>query len=455
MSAPDVPAPSNPALDSARRKAFWRLLPLCFISYIVAYVDRSNVALAKINMAKDMPWLTNVVYGTAYGIFFLGYVPLEIPGTLLVERWSARKWISRIMITWGIIAALTAAVKSPGQFYAIRFLLGLGEAGFFPGVIVYLTHWFPSRDRARALATFLIATPTAQIISPKITAAFLQIGTDKNHPEVWGLEGWQWVYIAWGIPAVIMGVVVFFLLTDRPRQAKWLTAAERDALEAELERERAMGLGGRRHVKVLEALRSPRVLILALAYFLTTSANYGFESFVPSILERWYSLKMSSISSLVILPPVLALCGQLFVGWNSDRTKERRWHAIVPLLVGATGLVLATQSRGHLPLTIMFLMLAFAGIKSYQPAFWSLPSQFLTGAAAAGSIGFINSIGNLGGAFGPQVIGRLESWTGSFVGGVLCLAASMTGTATIVFLLRLKPPEPTPRVEPKPASATR
>ncbi|HEX9204262.1 MAG TPA: MFS transporter, partial [Vicinamibacteria bacterium] len=324
-------------LDRARRKAYRRLLPLCFICYVIAYVDRANVAIAKLTMTRDLPGFDNAVIGFGAGIFFLGYFLLEIPGTLIVEAWSARKWISRIMITWGITAALTAAVTTPFQFNLVRFLLGLAEAGFFPGVIVYLTHWFPSRDRARALAYFFVATPLAQVVSPKISNALLRIGTDEtvggvlvHHPEVRGLEGWQWVYIAWGLPAVVMGVVVLFALTDRPHQARWLTPEERDALTAELDREKGSS-PARHRMKVTEALRHPKVLLLALAYFLAVTGSYGVEFFLPSILERWYALKFDAITWLVILPPLLALAGQLFVGWSSDRTKERRLHTAVPM----------------------------------------------------------------------------------------------------------------------------
>lgn len=288
------PAPS--ALDRARRKAYWRLLPLLFICYVIAYVDRANVSIAKLTMTKDLPGFDNAVIGLGAGMFFLGYFLLEIPGTLIVERWSARKWISRIMVTWGIMAALTALVKTPEQFYGVRFFLGLAEAGFFPGIIVYLTHWFPSRDRAKALSYFLVATPFAQIMSPKISNALLKIGTDEvvngvtvHHPEFMGLEGWQCVYIFWGIPAVLLGVVVFFALTDRPKDAKWLTPEERDALEAELERERAARSQGKR-MTVLEALSHPKVLLLALAYFCIVTGSYGIEFFLPSILKDWYGL---------------------------------------------------------------------------------------------------------------------------------------------------------------------
>lgn len=430
-------------LDRARKKAYGRLLPLLFLCYVVAYVDRANVSLAKLTMAKDMPAFNDDVIGIGAGIFFLGYFLLEIPGSLIVERWGARKWICRIMLTWGVMAACTALVRTPNQFYVVRFLLGLAEAGFFPGVIVYLTHWFTARDRARAVAMFIVATPTAQIISPKITNLILAIGTDENvngvmvhHPELLGLEGWQWVYILWGIPAVVLGVIVFFMLTDRPRNALWLTAEERDALEAELESDRAKRAGARK-MKVTEALRHPKVMLLALAYFGCTTANYGIEFFLPSILQNWYNLKLNAITWLVVLPPIVSLGGQLFVGWNSDRTKERRYHAVVPIVIGAIAMGLAPFTQGNLMLTVACFMIAAGGIKAYQPAFWALPSLFLTSTAAAGSIGLINSIGNLGGFLGPRVLGYIKTHTGSFADGVYCLSGAMVLTATIIFFLGL------------------
>jgi ACS family tartrate transporter-like MFS transporter len=436
----DSRPPPSP-LDRARRKAYLRLLPFCFVSYAVAYVDRSNVAIAKLTMSRDLPGFDNAVVGFGAGVFFIGYFLLEIPGTLIVEKWSARKWISRIMITWGITAALTAAVKTPSQFYLVRFLLGLAEAGFFPGIIVYLTHWFPSRDRARALAYFFVATPIAQAVSPKLSNVLLRIGTDEvvggavvHHPAWLGLVGWQWIYVAWGIPAVLLGLAALFALTDWPQQARWLTAEEREALLAELEREKAAGLA-RPHLGVGEALRHPKVLLLATVYFLAVTSSYGIEFFMPSILQRWYALDFGTLTWLVILPPLLALGGQLFVGWNSDRTGERRLHAAVPMACSALGLLLVTQSRGHLALTVLCFMVAFAGFKAYLPAFWSLPSLFLSDAAAAGSIGLINSLGNLGGFLGPYVLGTVESVTGSFEGGLLFLGASMSlGTVTVLRL---------------------
>ena len=433
-------------LDRARKKAYWRLLPLLFVSYMIAYVDRQNVAVAKLTMTRDLPHFDNAVIGFGAGIFFLGYFLLEIPGTLMVERWSARKWICRIMITWGAMAGLTAAVTTPMQFYFVRFFLGLAEAGFFPGVIVYLTHWFPSRDRARALATFLIATPVAQIISPKISNALLAIGSGPDHPPVLGMVGWQWVYVFWAVPAVVLGFFVFVWLVDRPKQAKWLTAEESEALESELERERVETRKGKR-MTVIEALRHPKVLLLALAYFCTVTGSYGIEFFMPSILKSWYDMDMNKLTWLIMLPPAVAMIGQMIAGWSSDHFKERRWHAVVPILIGSAALGIMPHTQGHLPLTMLCLGLAFAGFKSYMPAFWALPSMFLTESAAAGSIGLINSIGNLGGFLGPNVLGGVEKLTGSFVGGLYYLCCSMLVAATIIFSFGLGKKEPVAKTD--------
>jgi MFS transporter, ACS family, tartrate transporter len=432
-------------LDRARRKAYRRLLPLLFACYVIAYVDRTNVSIATLTMSKDMPAFNSEVIGFGSGIFFLGYFLLEIPGTLLVEKWSARKWISRIMVSWGIVAALTALVSKPWHFYLARFLLGLAEAGFFPGVIVYLTHWFPSRDRARALSWFLIATPVAQMFSPLLSGPLIKIGAEERfgrvvirHPEVLGLEGWQWVYIAWGIPAVVLGILVLLFLTDRPRHARWLEPEEREALEAELEREKARHKAGR-HMTVLEALQHPRVLLLAAAYFFIVTGNYGVEIFLPKILKTWYGMNYTLLTLLLVVPPLGSLAGQLFVGWNSDRTGERRLHTALPIYLGATALLCTVLSPRPLPLWVAIALFTAAatGLKAYLPAFWSLPSLFLTEAAAAGSIGLINSVGNLGGFVGPYALGWVEHRLHTFRPGILFLCLSMVASATIIVALGL------------------
>ena len=441
------------ALDRARSKAYLRLLPLLFLSYAIAYVDRVNVSLATIEMSKDLPAFNNAVVGFGAGVFFIGYFILEIPGTLLVEKWSARKWICRIMVSWGILAALTAFVKTPFQFYAVRFLLGLAEAGFFPGVIVYLTHWFPVRDRARALSWFFIATPVAQFISPKLSYFLLRIGTTEttggvtvHHPALWGLQGWQWMYIAWGIPAVVLGILVLFELPDWPKNARWLLDDEREALEQELKSEKGRHKGGH-HKNLLEALaeafQHPKVLLLAAAYFFVVTSSYGVEIFLPKILEKWYELKLSDLTWAVIIPPLGGLAGQLLVGWSSDRTGERRLHGSVPIYVGAAALAgtllipAALPFPARLTLAVTLFTIALMGLKSYMPAFWALPSLLLTEAAAAGSIGLINSVGNLGGFVGPSLLGFVETRTGSFVYGLMYLCLSMIISATIILTLGL------------------
>jgi MFS transporter, ACS family, tartrate transporter len=437
-----VPPEGRSALDRARHKAYRRLIPLVFLSYVIAYIDRSNVGIAKIPMAADLGY-DNAVFARAAGIFFIGYFLPEILGPILVERWSARKWISRIMISWGIIAALTAVVKTPGQFYLLRFLLGLAEGGFFPAVIVYLNHWFPDQDRARALAYFIIAAPIAQIISPPLSYPLLRLGTTEvidgvpvQYPELLGLEGWQWVYIAWGIPAVVLGVVVFFLLVDRPGQARWLSPEEKQALEGELARERAALAGSVVHLGLWQAMRSPRVLMLAAANFFIVCGHYGVEFFLPTILKQWYGLRLGSISWLVVLPFVAMLVGQISVSWSSDRTRERWWHTALPMYAGAVALILTPLSQGSLVLSLICFAVALAGIRSYLAPFYALPRLFLHGTAAAGSIGFINAVANLGGFVGPTMLGEIEKATGSFRGGISFLAATSAISATIVVLLR-------------------
>ena len=445
-----VPRPVDPAaLESARRKAYWRLLPLLFVSYLVAYVDRQNVAIAKLTMMQDLPEFTDAVIGLGAGVFFLGYFLLEVPGTLPVEKWSARKWITRIMVTWGLMAALTAVVRTPGQFYAVRFFLGLAEAGFFPGVIVYLTHWFTSRDRARALAIFFVASPLAQIVSPLVNQWLLPIGVSAENlaklnivdaaplPAWLGLTGWQWIYILWGIPALVMAVVIFFCLTDKPHQAKWLTAAEREALETALENERVVTGGGQRH-NALRGLLHPRVWLLAIAMFCTVTATYAVEFFMPTIFKEWYDMDIKKLTWLIILPPALAMIAQPATAWSSDRFNERRWHAVVPMLVAAICMALLPWSQGNLALTLVLFMLILAGCKAYMPAFWSLPSLFLVNAAAAGSIGLINSIGNLGGFCGPAITGYLKESTGSFHTSLYYLAGSIMVSATMIFFIATK-----------------
>jgi len=429
-----------PALDRARRKAYLRLMPLIFLGYAIAYIDRTNVALAGANMQKALGF-DNAVFGTGAGIFFIGYFLLEIPGSLIVERWSARKWIARIMVSWGIIASLTALVRTPGQFYTVRFILGLAEAGFFPGMIVFLTHWFPARDRARALSYLMIAAPLAQVASPKITNLFLGYGTDEvvngvmvHVPKLMGLAGWQWVYVFWGIPAVVMGFVILFALPDRPRDAKWLSDDEKEALEQALLSEKAAH-GASGHMPIGKALRNPFIIFLALAYFANITGNYGVEFFMPKILQTWYGLDRHELTWYVMIPYAGQILGILYVGRRSDRKQERWLHAAVPGTIGAFALVFVMTFDGSMALTIAGFTLALFGIRGFLGPFWALPSLMMTGSAAAASIGLINSVGNLGGFLGPYVLGQVEKATGSFKGGLAFLAVSLLVSSVMIALL--------------------
>jgi ACS family tartrate transporter-like MFS transporter len=475
-------SPGTSALDRARAKAYVRLLPILLASYVIAYVDRINIGFAKLTMQPDLEPLgfSEGAFGFGMGIFFVGYLVLEIPGTLLVERWSARKWISRIMISWGFVAALTAfvhyrvpgvtwlaeltvaglanlfkplansdlgwlsrksqeivgALRAPGspfvlQFFSVRFMLGLAEAGFYPGVIVYLTHWFPIRDRTKTLAWFFIGTPLAAIIGPPISERLMTIGY-KGNPPLLGIVGWQWVFIFWGIPAVILGILILIYLTDRPSQAKWLTDEERTALEETLAREKLAQKKLVGHMTIRQALANHKVLALAAAYFFVVTGSYGVEFYMASILENWYAMPKQQIAYLVIIPAIGALFGQRLVGWNSDRTHERRWHASLPIIMGAAALVLAPDTKGYLWLTMTIFTVAMIGVKAYLPAFWALPSLFLTESAAAASIGLINSCGNLGGWMGPTVLGVVKQVTGNYRYGLWFLSGSVIVSALII-----------------------
>jgi ACS family tartrate transporter-like MFS transporter len=423
-------------LDRARAKAYIRLLPILFLSYVIAYVDRVNVGFAKLEMQGDLAsrGFSESVFGFGMGIFFVGYLVLEIPGTLIVERWSARKWISRIMISWGIVAALTSLVRTPVQFYALRFLLGLAEAGFYPGVIVFLTHWFPRRDRTKTLAWFFIGTPVAAIIGPPISERVMSIGMHGN-PTVLGLVGWQWVFILWGIPAVILGFLVLFLLADRPRDARWLTDQERDALQTTLDREKIEQKQHSGHMTIGQALANPKVLSLSAAYFFVVTGSYGVEMYMASIVQDWYGAGVKKVAYLIIIPAIGALFSQLLVGWNSDRTHERRWHAAMPIILGSLALAFIPASQGTLWLTMGLFTLAMIGMKAYLPAFWALPSMFLTESAAAASIGLINACGNLGGAVGPSIIGLVRQYTGEYRYGLWYLSTSVIVSAFIIVSL--------------------
>jgi ACS family tartrate transporter-like MFS transporter len=432
----------SPVSIRARRRIVRRLMPYLFFIYVIAYLDRVNVGFAALGMTGDLGFAPHVV-GTGGGIFFLGYFLLEIPGTILVEKWSARGWIARVMITWGILAILTGFIHTTTQFYWIRFLLGAAEAGFFPGIIVYLTHWFRYEDRAKAVAMFMAAIPISQVIGAPVSGALLRAN--------WlGLAGWRWLFILEGAPAVIFGVVTIFYLTDWPHQAKWLADDERDWIISELEIEKQQKQA-HQHRNILKSLGQPAVLTLALAYFFIVTSNYGLIFWLPTMLKKLSGLTNFQVGLISALPYCAGLVAMLIVGWSSDRTRERRWHTALPMMVAALGLFLAALTQNSAPMTVAVLCVAAMGINSYLPGFWSLPTTFLTGTAAAASIGLINSIGNLGGFAGPYIVGRLVEATGSFFGGVIYLSMSALMAALLILALRRVSAKPKPSKGSEPA----
>lgn len=412
--------------DRAYRRIRRRILPYLFILYIVAYVDRINLSYAALEMNRDLNFSPEV-YGFGAGIFFAGYFLLEIPGTILVERWSARAWIARIMISWGMVAVLTGFVHTHAQFYWVRFLLGAAEAGFFPGIVVYLSHWFPYADRAKALALFSAAQPIANMLGAPVSGSLLGIH--------WlGVPGWRWLFILEGIPAVILGAVTLVYLTDWPHQASWLPDAERDWITAELEKEKR-ALQEAHPYSIWQTLFQPRVVLLTVAYFFMVTSVYGFTFWLPTIVKKLSGFSNLSVALLSALPYCAGLGAMLFVGWSSDRTQERRWHTAVPMVVAGAGLALAAVSQNFPLMMISMFSLAAAGMYGYFPAFWSLPSGFLTGTVAAALVGLINSIGNLGGFAGPYIVGYLNRMGHSLSTGVIYLSLSAVVAATLVLSL--------------------
>ena len=383
-----------------RRKVAWRTLPLVFLLYIVAYLDRANVGFAKLRMSADLQF-SEAVFGFGFGIFFIGYLILEIPGALLVERWSARKWFARILISWGFISALTAFVTTPMQFYVARFLLGVAEAGFFPGIIVYFTHWFTAQDRTRALSGLVMAVPFSLALGAPVSALLLDVNW-------FGLAGWKWMFIIEGIPAVILGFITLKWMTDRPRHAKWLTQPERDFLENALATE-AQAKEGVNKINVWQALRLPNVWLLALGIFATNTGGYALGFWLPSMVK---TLSGGTDQAALLYSGLFYACGLAGVyisGQSSDRTGDRKWHCIGGQV--ATALFLAGSAMTGQPFFVVMTWLCLTGFAAYfwPSPFWSLPTLTLTASAAAVSIGFINMSANLAGWLGNYAMGSLKT----------------------------------------------
>jgi sugar phosphate permease len=411
----------------ARRHTARRLLPFLFVLYIIAFLDRMNVGAAALQMPADLGFQDRAI-GLGAGIFFLGYVLLEIPGALIAERHSARRWIARIMVSWGILTILMAFIHNVREFYIVRFLVGAAEAGFFPAVVVYLTHWFQAGDRAKAVAVFYAAMPLSYVIGSPLAGVLLGLS--------WlGLRGWRWLFILEGIPAIVLGLVALFYLTDWPRQANWLPSDEREWIIAQLEKEKRAKQAVRSY-SIWQALRNRDVILLTACYFFALTGNYGIAFWLPTMLKRLSGQSDLKVTLLASLPYLAGFLTQQWNGWHSDRTRERRWHAAIPVFLSGLGLFFAISSGSHVALSIIFFTMVGAAYYAFHPAFWSVPTEFLSESAAAASIGLINSIGNLGGFLGPMIMGYLVSRTHSFTAGLWYLVGSFFISTILMLAVR-------------------
>ncbi|MGM3423560.1 MFS transporter [Pseudomonas benzopyrenica] len=411
------------------RKVTWRIIPFVFLLYIVSYLDRANIGYAALQMNAELA-LSSEVFGFVSGIFFIGYFLFEVPSNLLLERFGARVWIARILVTWGVIAAATAFAQTAMHLYVLRFLLGVAEAGFFPGIIVYLTYWFRSRELATTVALFTAAIPVSYIIGAPLSTWIM----DNVHWLGW--SGWRWMLFLEGIPAVFLGVLCYFYLTDRPEQARWLTTEEKAWLLAELERDR-QARKDVKHFGALKAMSNPKVLYLAFIYFVYQCGSLGVGYWMPQIIKGFSSaLSHTQIGLIATIPYIVATLVMIAWSRRSDRHGERRLHSAIPLAVAAVALVGAGLVRDPY-LAIGLISLALAGLYSFKSPFWALPTLFLSRSTAAVSIAVINSIGNLGGFVGPFMIGMVKGNTQSASAGLLFLSALLAIAFIMTLLIRL------------------
>jgi ACS family tartrate transporter-like MFS transporter len=412
------------------RKLTWRILPFVMLLYFVSFLDRVNVGFAALSMNKDLG-LTPTMFGLGGGIFFLGYFLFELPSNLILDKVGARIWIARVMVTWGLVSAASAFVVGPHSFYALRFLLGVAEAGFFPGIILYLSQWFPTRQRAVAAAAFMAAAPLSTAIGSPISGALMQM------PALAGLHNWQWLFIIEAVPAVVLGFIVLKVLTDSPAKAKWLADDEKAWLVATLQQESLERQAQPGHgAGVLSALRDARIWVMSLIYFGTSAGLYTLGLWAPLII-RQYGFSSLGTGALNAIPSVLAVIGMVLWARHSDRSGERTWHVAIPCVAAGLGLAWAGLASTALGV-VLALVIVNVGISAAKAPLWAMPSTFLSGAGAAAGIAMINSIGNLGGFVGPFAIGWLKSVTGGYAAGLYVVAASLAVSAILTLMIGYK-----------------
>jgi len=409
------------------RKLQIRLLPFLFLLYIVAFIDRINIGFAALTMNKELA-ITSQQFGFAAGIFFFGYFLFEVPSNLLLHKIGARIWIARILLTWGILATLTGFVHSVHQLYTVRFLLGLAEAGYFPGIVLYLTYWFRQREQAQAVALFLTGLPVTSIVGGPISGLVL------DHVHWLGVSSWRWLLILEGLPAVMCGLLTYFLLPNRPAEAEFLTPEEKEWIQAELLCEEQQRLN-QHHYSVFQTMVNGRVWRLAVIEFGVCIGVYILSFWTPQLLKSVTSnYSNTAVGVLVMVPHLMGLLAMVIVSRSSDRTLERKYHAAIPVLIGGVALLLMGTSHSLLFLVALLSLLA-AGVYSFVGPFWALPNAFLSGFSAAAGIGLINSVANLGGFVGPYAIGVMSGWTGGIYGGLALAGIPLLVSAMLLLLL--------------------
>jgi ACS family tartrate transporter-like MFS transporter len=425
----DIATPASSLLEErVIRKIAWRLIPFLMLLYLIAFLDRINVGFAALTMNHDLG-LTAQMFGLGSGIFFLGYFVFEVPSTVILHKVGARFWIGRIMITWGLVSIATAFIQGPISFCVLRFLLGLAEAGFFPGIILYISYWFPSNHRSVVTAMFMTAAPAAGLFGSPLSGALMELN------GIMGLHGWQWLFLVEGIPARVLGLVTFWFLTDRPADATWLAADEREWLSKAILQEQA-AIQDPRSRSVWRALMDWKILALSLAYFGTSAGLYTIGFWAPLIVKG-LGFSVFHVGLLVAIPNLIAVVGMVLWSRNSDRTGERYWHAAIACLIGAIGMAVAAHAGSSTILVITGLSLTAFGVSAAKPPLWSLPTMFFGGTAAAASIGLINSIGTLGGAVGPIMIGASNGAGGHFSRGLYLVGGTLIVSAVTILILRL------------------